>query len=208
MRNMVRIFRSALLLTTLVTLAACSSLQTVSTPDAEQRAARTDRLQQLSDWTLDGRIAVKHQAGGGQGNLLWSQSDDTADIRLSGPLGVGASRILWMPDEVVFERAGERLTERYTGPAAAETFVRDQLGWQLPVSSIRFWVLGVPDPAFSYNEETAADGTLLVLQQRGWKMSYSAFAAVEDEVLPQKLVVENDAVRLRLVADSWELSSP
>ena len=50
--------------------------------------ARDARLTSIESWQARGRIAVRAEAGGGQGDLLWRQHGDSARIRVSGPFGI------------------------------------------------------------------------------------------------------------------------
>ena len=64
------------------------------------------------------------------------------DIRLSGPLGRGAARPTGRPDAVSLEVAGQGRFEA----DSPEALVEAQLGWQLPVSHLLWWVRGLPAP--------------------------------------------------------------
>src|ERR1700692_4197876 len=70
-------------------LAACATTRTVPPPSTkwEQRAAQ---LQSASDWQLDGRAAVALGTQGWQAALTWRQTDNSAELHLSGPFGIGA----------------------------------------------------------------------------------------------------------------------
>jgi outer membrane lipoprotein LolB len=191
----------------LALLASCSSLQQTVAPEDLANAERMRQLAGLDAWTMQGRIAIKQVTGGsGQGKIIWLQNGEDTDISLSGPLGSGAVNIHWVPDEVVVSGADLDVQHRYTGSDAAEQFLAEQLGWQFPAASIRYWLLGLPNPDFAYTQNFSADGALLGLQQLGWTVDYQRFAAVNGYVLPAKLQVQGDAVRLRVVIDDWLLA--
>ena len=94
---------------------------------------------------------------------------------------------------------------RYTGGDAAEQFLAEQLGWQFPAASIRYWLLGIPNPGYQFEQEFGEAGELLSISQLGWRVQYQRFARVDAHLLPSKLQIQNTEVRLRLIVDSWSL---
>ena len=71
-------------------LAACVSTRRVPAPAEATWEQRVFALQRLESWTLDGRAAVAVGTQGWQATLNWRQNRDSAEVHLSGPLGVGA----------------------------------------------------------------------------------------------------------------------
>ena len=68
-------------------LAGCAVERPAPSVDWSARAAQVSAL---PAWSARGRIAVRAESGGGQGDLRWSQSGEEARIRVSGPFGAGA----------------------------------------------------------------------------------------------------------------------
>lgn len=181
-------------------------MQVSRAPESSEADERIARLSTLTQWSMEGRIAVKQSSGGGQGRLSWQQAGNTTDIRLAGPLGAGAMNIHWVPEEVTVRGADLDLQHRYSGEDAAEKFLAEQLGWSFPAGSIRYWLLGIPNPAYPYRQQFSISGELLSIQQLEWLVEYQRFALVDGRSLPAKLQVEGSDVRLRLVVDDWNLS--
>jgi outer membrane lipoprotein LolB len=194
-----------LVLLLVVALSACSSLREASAPVDDSMAQRIAQLSLLDDWSMQGRIAVKQPKGSGQGKILWEQAGETVDIGLAGPLGAGAINIHWVPDELTMVGADLDVQHRYTGGDAAEQFLAEQLGWQFPAASIRYWLLGIPNPGYQFEQEFGEAGELLSISQLGWRVQYQRFARVDAHLLPSKLQIQNTEVRLRLIVDSWSL---
>jgi outer membrane lipoprotein LolB len=175
-------------------------------PDqAESAAARQERLLGLGQWEARGRVAIKSADTGGQGSLQWLQTGSAARIRLSGPFGAGAYEINWMPGQLTVSSRGAEAALEYVGPDAAERFLAEQLGWSFPVTSIRYWLLGLADPAASAAEQSDARGRLVELRQSGWVVRYEDHVQDAATWLPHKLVIEREDLRVRFVIDKWLL---
>lgn len=194
-----------LLFCLLPVLAGCVT-QRVEIPEgAESVLARQARLLGLTQWEVRGRIAIKSADTGAQGNLQWLQTGAAARIRLSGPFGAGAYEINWLPGQItVLSRDAETALE-YVGPDAAERFLVEQVGWSFPVSSLRYWLLGLADPALPVTEQADARGRLRELQQSGWVVRYEDYVQSAATWLPRKLVIESEQLRVRFVIDTWLL---
>src|SRR5690606_20516933 len=96
----------------------------------------------LDGWQINGKVGIRAPGDSGSGTLFWLQRRDYFDIRLSGPLGRGASRLTGHRGEVVLEVANQG---RYQA-ASPEALLEEQMGWRLPVSHLIWWVRGLPAP--------------------------------------------------------------
>lgn len=198
----------ALILMALIT--GCT-LRQPETPDWD--AGRAAMLA-ADDWTFNGRMAVKiedpsnDKAEGGQVSVRWRQTKLISRIRLSGPMGAGAWELVWEPQQVTASDADGERTIRYTGPAAAENFMRAELGWVFPADSIRYWVRGIPAPVTDAEEEFAADGRLTSIRQDGWEVTYDRYGKFDDLSLPARMTILGRGTRLRLVITKWQVDLP
>ena len=84
----------------------------------------------------------------------------------------------------------------------------ERFGWSLPVYSMRFWMLGVSDPAAGADETVDDDGVLVELAQGGWLIRYDGYTEKHGTLLPRKIVMESGDVRIRVVADRWRVALP
>ncbi|MCP4832944.1 MAG: outer membrane lipoprotein LolB [Gammaproteobacteria bacterium] len=187
-------------------LTAC----TLRKPAAVEWSAHREQVHAASEWSVKGRMAVKVEddaKAGGQLSMRWQQSKDISQIRLSGPLGVGAWELLWEPECVsVIDADGEQ-TIQYTGAEAAEDFMRAELGWAFPAQSIRYWVRGLPDPSAVVNERLAANGELLGFDQYGWAIVYERYAEFDGLYMPVRITMTGHGVRLRMILSHWKIAA-
>jgi len=86
---------------------------------------------------------------------------------------------------------------------AARAELASKLGFDPPLQSLRYWILGVPEPGQPAQESLDAQQRLSALQQDGWQIQYTDYMSVGGEWLPSKLTLQRQGVRLRLVVDGW-----
>ena len=87
---------------------------------------------------------------------------------------------------------------------SAEELMQTHAGWQVPLSGLRHWILGRPDPDAPVGElELDAAGRIASLRQLGWQIRYDRYGEFDGIVLPTKLTLENARVRAKLVVRSW-----
>ena len=192
----------------LLLLSGCATL-----PPPEEKlepvldaANRETTLLALQSWSAKGRIAVKSDTGGGQGNFRWAQAADDSRVRVSGPLGFGAFEILFRPDLLeISDKEGTRQA-RYEGPDAAEQFLESSIGWSLPAGSTRYWLLGLEDPQRrGTTVEWGEDGLLRTAGRGVWKISWEEYRETEGLPMPRKIRFENQQASIRLIVDQWDL---
>ncbi len=182
---------------------ALSACQTVPVPPAPITAwhVRRPLLQAQQRFTLTGRVAVAVGTQGFNADLRWVQRGTGTRMVLSGPFGAGATQ--------VSDRAGELgvITShgQHLGNAAARAALERELGFDPPLRTLRYWILGVPDPSTPARITLDATERLTHLQQAGWSVDYLAYRSVGAEWLPRLLTVRRGAVRLRMVVDAWHL---
>src|SRR5215470_12767169 len=185
----------------LAVLAGCRTLPPAP-PPGENWEARRPQLQSLTHFQLRGRVAVAAGSEGFNASLHWTQEGNRSQVTLEGPLGVGGAQLTATGDELtVVTSRGERIES-----AAAHAELAARLGFDPPLSSLRFWVLGVPDPAQPANESLdPAQQRLAALTQGGWRVEYQSYeSAGGGEALPARMTLQRDTVRVRLLVDDWQ----
>ena len=180
-------------------LAACATTRQTAPPPPMAAAAwdqRVSDLQRLASWQLDGRAAVAFGTQGWQASLDWRQSGDVAEVHLSGPLGIGA---------MVLKRSPDGLSLNGAPPSdAVLAQLQDRLGFELPLDHLRFWLLGVPDPAAAFELKRNDQDRAVQLTQDQWTIDYDKYMPIDGDLLPAHLVMSREGVRVRIVIDHWQ----
>jgi outer membrane lipoprotein LolB len=184
----------------LVVLAGCRTVPPVPAPTAPPWTTRRPELQSREHFELKGRVAVAAGTQGFNARLRWAQDGGRAQVALEGPLGAGAVHIDAQGCDLdIVTASGARLT---SDAARAELSAR--LGFDPPLASLRYWILGVPDPALPAAETLdSVQQHLTSLEQDGWRIAYGGYVVVGSEWLPARLTLERANVRVKLLVDDW-----
>ncbi len=156
----------------------------------------------LTAWRLSGRVSAFNGEDGWHASLLWTQQDDAYHLRFLGPLGQGGLELRGDAQGVSLRDSGG-----YTAHALEpESLVRQALGFEVPVSGLRYWVQGQAAPGLSLQDAVVygAEGRPMSLAQGGWRIEYSAYESALGQSLPTRLRMVNGGLRLKLVVDRWE----
>ena len=140
-------------LLTLATLASCRTLPPAPPMASAPWPERRPQLQALAHFQLKGRVALSAAGNGFNANLRWTQDSARSQIALEGPLGVGGMQIIADGADLdIVTPHGERISNQ-----AAHAELTARLGFDVPIASLRYWVLGVPDPAQPADDRRAPE---------------------------------------------------
>lgn len=175
-------------------LAGCATLS--EEPIHQYRQAEARAAQALDRWYFEGRLAFVDERESVSVSVNWRHSSQVDEIELSGPLAQGRVRISVGGDVVIIDD-GETRRELQ---GDVDLMVEEGLGISLPVSALRFWVLGMSRPEFAVTEQPSG------FFQLGWLVMFQEMFQVERVALPRKMSVQRDKTRIKLFVDRWDLS--
>ncbi|MEM7430987.1 MAG: lipoprotein insertase outer membrane protein LolB [Pseudomonadota bacterium] len=200
---MPRLNSRAVLIAALLVVGGCASQKTVPLPEIQGWEARTAILAERERWAFSGRVAVSANDDGFNGKIRWNQDGDGFLTTVSGPLGVGKTKV--ENDGVRTLHTDKDGVQTELVDAEAELYYR--YGWTIPVRSLRYWALGIPDPSLPAATEFGEDGELTALEQGGWTVSisqYRDFGAKVGENMPRIVTAKSSGTRVRIVIDKWQ----
>ncbi len=193
-------FARACFLISLALFAGCATApRGIALPDIGSWDTRSEVLGELKAWEFKGRIAVKAGDDGFNGKINWSQRGDTFNTTVGGPLGMGTVRIEGNGQSVVLTDTDG--FETVMQDAEAELWYR--YGWTIPVASLRYWALGIPDPAMPARTEISEQGQLTRLEQANWTVDISRYREGGGQQMPRILTATSPDTRVRMVIDWW-----
>jgi len=182
-------------------LSACSSLAPPAQSSSDWVRQRT-ALEQLDSWQLRGRVNVRYNDESDTPSIQWSQQSVEYHIRLWGTFNVGTTVIVGRPGYVTLEQGGDVLTA-----SSPEDLILQQLGYELPVSYLEYWIKGIPAPGSRSDLRFNELNQLITLTQGGWTVSYTDLRQYGNLSLPRRVDVtrNQDDIRLRFFRLNWQL---
>lgn len=196
---MQRLKRNSAVIFSLLVFTGCASNQGLLLPAISDWETRKQILGKTDEWEFAGRIGVSAGTEGFNGKLWWRQDGVVFRARISGPLGVGTIFINGDRRELTLTDRDGVVTEMED----AEIELRERYGWTIPVSSLRYWALGIPDPAAASSENLNDAGMLARLSQGSWQVSFAQYAEGGGQLMPRRLTAVDDDIKVRLVIDDW-----
>jgi len=196
---------SCLLLALSIVLSACAISPPAAPPAAlnSDWAAQQNLLQQLDSWQLRGRVDVRYDNESHTPRILWQQQAVEYQIRLWGSFNAGSTTIVGRPGYVTLEQIGVTLSAN-----SPEDLILQQMGYELPVSYLNYWIKGLPAPDsqadLSFNELNQ----LTAIAQAGWLINFSDPRQYGAITLPRRVELtraKND-IRLRFIGLNWTLN--
>jgi len=180
-----------ILLISLVLLAGCA---TAPAPVAVQRPPFID-----ASFTFNGRITVRQGPHHDGTNIHWVHRGYD-EITLLGPLGYTAGRIYRDVNGATLDDA----YGKHYAASDAESLMEKALGWSVPLSDLRYWLVAEPAPEGDFKIERNPKGQLNLLIQQGWEIRYTRFTTTKANALPLELNMSREGIEVMLKIDEWE----
>ncbi len=179
-------------------LAGCQSAPPLDETTAWQ--ARQAQLLALDSWQLQGRVNARYQDESHTPRIRWQQDNEHYEIRLWGTLNAGATRIEGRPGMVTFEQGGDIQIA-----STPEELVLDNLGYELPVSQLEYWIRGLPTPGEEHSLSLGEFNEVLAMQQSGWTLHYADYRLFGEVSLPRRIEMsrEENSIRLTFLGLNW-----
>ncbi len=164
----------------------------------------TAQVEAMRTWNLNGRLAVKTPDDGWTATLQWAQDLDKYQIRVSAPLGQGTVELQGGPEQVTLRAPGDRIATA-RDPAS---LMQANLGWSLPLSGLRYWLRGVPEPGRHIDAlRLDTRGRMAELQQAGWHVVIDDYVSSGGIDLPARFALSAPRLQVHLVAHEWRTGS-
>lgn len=156
-------------------------------------------LANLQDWQLEGRLGVQRPAEAWQARIVWHHEISQDRLLILGPLNQGMLSIVLREGMIYLnEGQGEKISSH-----EPEKVLQERLGFPVPIYSLRYWILGLPDPALAHAAASNLGG-VSVFEQAGWTVESSDHGVSDGYRVPGKLKIQGREVKLKLVIDQWK----
>ncbi|MEX2131526.1 MAG: lipoprotein insertase outer membrane protein LolB [Pseudohongiellaceae bacterium] len=191
---------AALIALMFLLLQACTSAPPpIATGTWAQREAA---LRSLDHWQLQGRVNARYYDEAHTPRIRWQQTQQHYSILLWGTLNAGRTLIEGGPGQVSLEQAGEIRTAN-----RPEELILQQLGYELPVSQLNYWIRGLPNPDEAHRLQLGEFDQVIRLEQAGWTLEYTDYRLFGDYTLPRRIDMKrnDEPISLTFIGLNWTL---
>jgi len=176
-----------------------------STPDAELVRA----LQQRTAWSASGALGIWTEPSASvprqniTASVQWVEREDTLDVTLRGPLGIGAMVLQADATGASLKRGNSN-----TLGDNPDTLVQQALNLAVPVpfSELSKWMRGLPGQGNAVRyDETGRLQSLSYTDNTGtrWQAQISRYSSVDGLQVPQIITAKGGPYNIRLVLKRW-----
>lgn len=167
-------------------------------PESPFQLQGRDYLYDKKQWFFSGRLAVSNEQESLSLSINWSHLNTEDKIELSGPFGQGRTLVRINENTVDIDYGDKQI--QLIGNV--DDLVSKNSGVQVPVSALKYWVLGLIKPGASFVVDEKG------FFQLGWHVQYIQMQWIGNDKLPKKIKIERSGAgseQLKLIVDGWEL---
>lgn len=156
-------------------------------------------MSSVDAWVWNGRIAVKTATDSWHANLDWQHLVGNDQLHLSGPFGQGGVRILVQPGSIQITDAKGN-SEASDWP---ERMLHRRFGFAVPLSALRYWILGLEEPGSTNTIEFDSNGFLRKIVYQAWEVQITKYMFSNGYTIPRKIQIKREDMILKLIVDHW-----
>ena len=121
---------------------------------------------------------------------------------MSGPLGASAMKLSGTEGQVSLQMSDGKVY-RSSSP---EQLLKAQWGFNLPVSSMNYWIRGLPVPGIPSSTRFDNAGRLSTLIQQGYRIDYLSYSNFGRWELPERISLVSSSLRVKMVVYQWSVA--
>lgn len=188
----------------LLLLGGCATPAPERVNERERQDAYEQRARIIGDWSrwgLNARLGIELDGDGGSGRFEWSVRERENELNFRGTLGQGAWRLQIDPAGATLSRADGSVARA----ASVDLLLRREIGWPVPVDSLRWWVRGLAAPGADGKSRLQLDaaGLPVTISEGDWRVTFARWSDFEGQQLPRRLEASNGEVSVRLAISRW-----
>ncbi len=148
----------------------------------------------VEHWCLSGRLSYMDADQSVNAMLDWCYKGGEDRIQVSGFWGMGRTQLVISEDGLTVDEGGD--VQVYSRQDVNRV-VYERIGVDVPLTSLRYWLLGVPD--YQYSFRGLGDGFV----QNEWIVRYLSVSNIKGLILPEKIKIKQGEVLLKLLISEW-----
>lgn len=171
-------------------------------------AERQAKLTALTEFSFSGGLGVWTDEQSVSARIMWQQSEDRLDVRLTGPLGIGDINLVDYNGKATLSRAGKIISQ---GPSV-DKVLQTSLGLTapVPVKQLKQWTIGLPGDATSFvvdSQEKLSSLRFTDEQGTRWQARFLKYTNHDGLELPSLISASGGPYSVRLVLKNWQLTA-
>jgi outer membrane lipoprotein LolB len=166
-------------------------------------AKRKQMLATLRTWTIKGKAAFFSSNDSGSATFTWQQTNDQFEFMAFDPLGNEAFQLNGGAGETTLQLANGK---RYTGTESDALF-RETLNIAIPLSSLTYWIKGLPDPHLPINATFDQSHRISQMQQGNWQVIFHNYTPTKLGDLPRFITMQSGQYKTKVMIYNWDIPS-
>lgn len=181
-------------------IAGCSQQVTPTRYNELVWRGQREKLEQLKQWELSGKLAIFTAQQKGSARVHWQQDGDDYHLVLTTLIGTTLLDLNHKAGKTVIVDSDGKSHEGED----PEALVQQLTGWPIPIRQLPLWIKGLPgDADFTLGE----DGRISDLKEGAWQLHYHDYALTRLWLLPTAMDFTGPQTRLKLVINEWNIKS-
>ena len=154
-----------------------------------------DTLYPLFDeWNASGRFVVIYEKESINAKFIWKQKTDEFELRILNSLGLRS---------IVF-RGNNQGINSIDGAASDDIIANEDLLELIPLSEMRFWLTGNPNPMIEFSLYTK-DSENISFTQSGWNVKILENREIDSFYFPGKINISNSESSITILISDWKI---
>jgi outer membrane lipoprotein LolB len=185
----------------LTQLSGCAHLSKTPTFHYIAPNIRNEQALAIKNWEIEGALSIQSPQQSVIAHYQWDQKDKNYDIELSSALNLVRVNITGRNNQFVQLCRSNKQCYRAKTP---ELLLKQQLGWDLPLSYLEYWIRGIPfkgEAVKKYDQY----GHLIFMQQHGFDLWFSNYKSFKGVDLPTRLDLQYPELKIRLIIKQWNI---
>lgn len=161
------------------------------------------QLENLTDWSLSGKLAIITPEERHSLNIYWAQSGNDLHITLTTFLGM---TVLDIKKTAIGTQIINNNGEHFFGEDS-EALIKQLSGLVIPIDVLQQWIKGNPsDASYLLNKNNQVESLAGQDPKNAyWSINYQQYTRVQGIYLPQKLQLKRLNLRLKFAISQWQL---
>ena len=148
----------------------------------------------LDEWNASGRFVVIYEKESINAKFIWKQEKEEFELRILNSLGLRS---------IVF-RGNNQGINSIDGAASDDLIANEDLLELIPLSEMRFWLTGNPNPMIEFSLYTK-DSENISFTQSGWNVKILENREIDSFYFPGKINISNSESSITILISDWKI---